>query len=526
MKLGPLEVKLADREPVGRPSPRRGEIGSTGTQVFNDVLTADEYNPDLMGTLRYDVYDKMRKSDGQVRAGLMVVKLPLLRAEWSIKPASDSAEDKRIADFLSEDLFTTMDIPWTRFLRQALTMLDYGSMLFEEVWTLKEGKIHLKKLAPRLPKSIIEWKVTNNGMFGGVKQGAMRGGNWNEVDIPAEKLLLFVNELEGSDYRGVSLLRAAYKHYYYKDGFYRVDAIAKERRAVGVDVGTLYGPVDEDRRKDLEAAMMTLHAHEKQFFTEIDGEHTYRIEGITGAIADCLASIEHHDVRILRSILAEFLSMGERSGSQAMHRDKTSFFMMALGAIADDLVDVINNDLIIPWVDWNFSGVTKYPKLQHSRLETRDTQAIASAIARLVNVGAMVADEDTENRVREMLDLPKLPPGTPRPEPLAKVTPGPWNDATGKGQPGRNGNGSATAQNDRGSQRQKVAARLARVGRDIAEKNQWGRTGDVNIPYKEALLSEIEQAFHRAMIEQKISIDRGGYYDEAAVYESILDSQF
>src|SRR3972149_72337 len=101
MKFGPVEIRLArsggppgavdlaEDDPSGskpRSPLRRGEIGATGTEVFAGMLTQQDYNPDIGDTNRYTIYDKMRKSDGQVRAGLMAIKLPLLRAEWPVEP--------------------------------------------------------------------------------------------------------------------------------------------------------------------------------------------------------------------------------------------------------------------------------------------------------------------------------------------------------------------------------------------------------------------------------------------------------
>src|SRR6185369_9314065 len=109
-----------------------------------------------------------------------------------------------------------------------------------------------------------------------------------------------------------SMLRAAYKHWYYKDGLYKVDAIAKEKRGVGVDVGTIKaGANDKDTIKaGLERAMQTLHAHEKQYVIEDEDNYAYRLETGNARVTDAMPSIEHHNWQILRAVLAEFVGMG------------------------------------------------------------------------------------------------------------------------------------------------------------------------------------------------------------------------
>lgn len=416
MRIGPLTIERNRPQNATAPSPPPifREFGAPGTQISGGSMTQQDYNPDLQAPACYAVYDKMRLGDGQVKAGLSVVKLPILRANWEIEAASDSAEDKMIAELAEEDL-QSMSVSFISFLRQALLELDYGSMLFEKVWEVREdGLIHLRKFAPRLPSTIQRWMTDDHGGFAGVKQSAIKASGFELVDIPPEKLILFVNEQEGSNFRGVSMLRAAYKHWYYKDGHYRIDAIANERRGVGMDVGTIKaGATNKDEIKTgLERAMATAHAHEKMYFVEDEENFTYRVDtgGARGGANAIMATIEHHDLRILRSILAEFLNMGSAStGSLAMHKDKSAFFLMALEALADGIAEALTTHYLKQWVDYNWV-VDKYPRFKYSRLDTRDFAGIAHAVNELMSVGALTKSPATEAELRVLGDLPELEP--------------------------------------------------------------------------------------------------------------------
>jgi len=411
LKIGLLEIKLASRNGAQPSSPARpqfDEIGRTGTQIFAGLVTQQDYNASLMAPVLYDEYDKMR-NDGQVRAALTVIKLPILNADWKIESASDSAQDREIAEFIEADLMMGMTISWTDYLRQALLMLDYGSMPFEKVWRLgDDGKVHLRKLAPRLPRTVQFWLTDDTGGLAGIRQVAPP--NFSPTEIPVEKLLVFINDLEGSNFRGVSILRSAYKHHYYKDNLYRVQAIALEKRSLGVDVGTLQGEaISSEGKTNMERALMTLHAHEKQFFLEVEGQTKYRLEGLPrGGVMDPLDAIEHHDLRIVRSMIAEFVAMGAGStGSLAMHRDKTSYLLLALGGHCNNICDTHNKHLIQQWVDYNWPGVSKYPRLCYSRLEQRDVAVFAEAVFKLTQSGALTPDETLEEEARSLLSLPE-----------------------------------------------------------------------------------------------------------------------
>lgn len=402
-----------------------GERGVTGTPVFGGALAGVDYNERLNGPEAYDEFDKMRKSDGQVGAAMKVLKLPLLNAEWGVEPASDSAQDREIAEKLEQNLREDMSHTWDVFLRQALLMLDYGSMPIEPVWELRDGFVAVRKLAPRLPKTVYEWQVDRAGGLQGIRQQASAGGFQGgvvDVFIPASKLLVFVNDFEGSNFRGVSILRNAWKHWFLKEGLERVHAMALEKRTLGIDVGTLKGEGITATDKDaLERALMTLHAHEKNYFVEVEGQSEYRLEGTgAGGLMNPIVAIEYHDLRIVRSLITEFLAMGSGStGSLAMHKDKTSFTMLALGGHANNFGSTVDRHLIRPWVDYNWR-VDAYPKIHYSRLDPRDLVTYADAVEKLTRARALSITPDIERASRELLDLEQLhgDPPAMRPDPL------------------------------------------------------------------------------------------------------------
>ena len=411
MKLGPLTIERNRPQNAAREAPALGEMGAPGTQIFGGQLSHQDYNPDLAAPACYDVYDKMRLSDGQVGAALAVIKLPILRAHWEVEPASDRAEDRMIAEFCERDL-RSMTTSFAATLRQITLFLDYGSMPFEEVWEVREdGLVHLRKLAPRLPRTVVRWLVDDTGGFAGIEQGAIKASGYELKTIPGNKMVLFVNEQEGANFRGISVLRRAYKHWYYKDGMYRIDAIANEKRTVGIDIGVIKaGATNKETIKtSLQSALMTLHAHEKNYIVVDEENYDYRLEtgGARGNANAIMASIDHHDLRILRAVIAEFVAMGSGStGSLAMHKDKTGFFLMALEATSDNIAETITSHLLKRWVDYNWR-VTEYPRMTYSRLDTRDSAGIADFVQKLVSVGALTPGEDTEHELRVLGDLPE-----------------------------------------------------------------------------------------------------------------------
>lgn len=401
MKIGPFTLTKG--------KPQKIELGATGTAFFAGQLAEEEYNPDLRGEKAINVFEKMRRSDGQVKAALLACELPLRAARWDIQAASDSSKDQEIASFVRQNLFDWMTITWDDFLRHILLMLPFGFSMFEKVWELKDGKYRWRKLAPRLPRTLHEWDIDAEGGLKGIKQATWKGGSYVFPYIPVEKLIIFSLGREGSNYRGTSLLRAAYKHWYYKDVLYRIDGIAAERHGVGIAVFTL-PPTATEEGEDSDYGKInrigqSLHTHERSYVA-LPNEYGFDLKGVTGQLHDIIRSIEHHDMQIVRSILAQFINLGASEvGSYALSQDQSGFFLMALRAVGVNICDTMNRYAINQLVDYNWD-VEHYPKLVVSGLEQRDIGVFAKAVADFVTAGVILPDRQMEAEVRTLMRLP------------------------------------------------------------------------------------------------------------------------
>ena len=387
----------------------RPEIGASGTTNFQGIIDTDEYVTVLEGTQLYTTIDKMRWSDASVQAALLMCELPIRSAEWDIVAASDTPEDEEIADFVKENLFNGLVIPWEDTLRQILLMHPYGCMVFEVVYELKQdGKIGWRKWAPRLPKTIQRWYVNKNGELTGVQQRAYKDNNFIEVDILSEKLMVFVNRREGDNYLGTSLLRQAYKHWFFRDKYYKIDAVAQERLGIGIPVITLPVGYSDDDYNDAENVGKNLRGNEKSYVVKKTGWEVEMMDMKNNTLRSPMDMLEHHTREILKSVLAQFIDLGSTSkGSFALSQDQSQIFLSSLDASAKIIEDVINDE-IKKLVDYNWT-VEDYPKLTHSDLGIKNVQELSNAIQSLTMAGAITPDVGMEEYLRRVLKLPDIP---------------------------------------------------------------------------------------------------------------------
>lgn len=394
--------------PIKRAFPKQ-EIGDSGTRKARGVI-ADDYNPNLQGNNAIKVYDEMRKSDGTVRAAMLVTSLPIRRAKWFVNPVSEEQTDVDVAELVKHALFEWIDSSWDDIVRQALLMLPFGVMVFEKVYGVKEfdGKsyVTVSKLAPRLPKSIQQWELSD-GTFG-IQQVMQKGGL---AEIPGSKLLIFVNEKEGDNWWGTSFLRAAYRHWYHKDKFYKIDAIAFERQGLGVPMIKMpKGYTVSDEQKAITAAANLRAAETGYIILPPEYEAEFMNMGASST-RDPQNSINHHNKEILQSVLAQFLELGQTSsggGSRALSEDQSDLFLKAMESIATNIISVINKDLIPELVDMNFDGIEIYPKLDFSGISRVDVKALSEAFGALVTSGGLTATDKDQTYFRALLGLPEI----------------------------------------------------------------------------------------------------------------------
>lgn len=390
-------VKLAD-------TPALVELGTTRS-TWSGVLR-DDYNPELRGYKGLEKFDQMRRSDSTCKAALLVRKTPLLAARWFIEAASEEPKDVEAAEFVRWNLFQGMSTSFPQLLWELLGMLDFGFYAFEKVYAEAQWRdkdvIKWKKLAARHPMDLYQWEFDVNGG----PQGA-----WFYDDplsalgvfIPIDKLAVFTNEREGGNIEGVSVLRPAYKNWFYKENLYKIDAIQKERHGIGIPIIKLppgFNPQDKNLAHEIgrnlrtnEKAHVVLPPNWDIIFAKLEGQPV-----------DALESADHHARMIFQNILAEFLSPKSNVSNPENLKE---IFLKSTRYIAEIVRDVFNKYMIPQLIDMNFD-VDSYPELRVRRIgDIQDWRIITFAARNLVGAGILRPDEVLEDWFREEMDLPK-----------------------------------------------------------------------------------------------------------------------
>jgi len=387
----------------------KGEIGSSGrsfSALFQYTLPTDEYFSTLTWPNDIKIYDKMQRSDSQVKAILLLMELPIRSTKWFITPADDSSQAKKNADFIEETLFTGppvgMQFHWDDFLKNVCSMFAYGHSIFEKVYEVRDGYLKWKKFAIRPQSTIYDFMYDGVGDPASIQQYNV-SQNWQIIDIPFDKLLVFSHDMQQGDYRGRSVLRSAYKHWSIKDFLYKITNIGIERNLVGTPTITLPPNYTKDDYELAKNIVKNLRSSEYGGVTLPDGFLLELFEG-KRTLMDVMPYIEYQDILISRGILAQFLNLGSKAGgSFALSKDQTDLFLMLLNASCKYICNTINSYAIPQLINYNFNS-DLYPKLTFKAL---GSEKILEAIKLMVDGKIILPDEDLEKYVREMLELPE-----------------------------------------------------------------------------------------------------------------------
>jgi phage gp29-like protein len=385
------------------PSKRRNEIGES-TILLNGIVTNEEYNDELQGTRRIKIYDQMRLSDPVVRASLKMVKLPILSANWRIQPFSESAAHKEQAEFIKQQLFENPTRTWQETLTNILLYLDYGVMPFEIIYDfLEDGRIGLRKLAVRHPRTITAWEMKNGEH--GIQQTTYR----DTYEIPMDKLVIYVNEKEGDNWEGFSILRPAYKPFFIKDKMELIEAMAMERQGLGIPYGKTPKGATEDDKQELDIVLQNMRANEKGYVRHPEDFEVGWTDMKAGTIKNPKDSIERHERNIMLNVLAAFMMLGQNNvGSFALSKDHSGFFLMALEYAAKYIATNTNKNLISKLMFFNYDvPANENPKLVYDSIGDVDLDKYTVAIQRAAQVGVLTPDSSIERHLRDLFDLPE-----------------------------------------------------------------------------------------------------------------------
>ncbi len=422
-----------------------------GVMATADAFTGDPYEetPELQWPNSLGIYDRMERTDGQTQSVLSAVTGPILSARFNltgrrVRPPVLEACTAELG--LSEDEDGRRrprdnGVSWDDFLRHALLMFVYGYMPFVPKYEIGPPEIrdakapemmgHLRKLAPRMPRSITQIDVAPDGGLVAIHQSVVdTRGVARDVPIPVNRLVYFCHDRRGADWTGRSLLRAAYKDFLLKESKLRLSAIGGERQSMGVPV--VHYPRDAGAGARARALSIAREARAgEDSGIALEEGWTFSLVGVSGSTQDLLEWVKHHDEAIGRSVLAMFLNLGHDNGARSLGDTFVDFFLMALRRELRYIEEVVTEHVIRDFVRLNWGPDEPYPTLV-AEDPRRESAPTADALSTLVTSGLITPDQMLRKHVRHVYGLPGEEPAA-NPVPPAEEPTAPGDEAPAGG---------------------------------------------------------------------------------------------
>jgi phage gp29-like protein len=408
------------------------EIGSSGLRRSGGYVF-EEFLPNLQGVKGFKVYREMADNDPVVGAMLFAFDKIITRLEWHIE-----GDDERLKVFVQECLDDMSD-SWDATLSNILSMLTYGFSFHEIVYKIRDGynddakrnsrysdgRIGWRKWAVRAQETLQEWMIDETGGIQGMEQMDPSGGGLHK--IPIQKALLFRTSTNRNNPEGRSLLRNAYRPWYYKHRIEEIEAVGIERDLAGLPMA--YVPPEylsstataaqKSVLNSISDIVQNVKRNEQEGIVfpasyDENGNRVFDLQLLSASGSrqfDTGGVIQRYDQRIAMSLLSDFLLLGsDRVGSFALGASKIDLWTMAVDSIAKSIAEVVNTYAIPRLMKINGMRTTDMPRLVYGQVASVDISEVATFVEKLANAGALVPDRDLESHLRSLADLPDVEP--------------------------------------------------------------------------------------------------------------------
>lgn len=406
------------------------QIAASGPVRWSGRIS-EEFLPELRWPIAGRIYDEMRKNSAIVGGFIRAIEAAFRSTRWESVPYDDTPEAAERAAFL-DSCIHDMARSWNDELTDILTFLPFGFAPTEMVFKYRkgpygesasrytDGKVGFKDLVLIPQSSIMEWiydiEGDPNELIGIKQQVVSQTPPYTLREIPIEKVCLFRVKAEKNNPEGESVLRQAYRSYYFMTNLEAVEAISLERTGAGIPVVSL--PEGASTEADAPGKSDEMTAQNVVRSVRLDEQGGivepfgwgFRIETSKGLRPELFdLAIKRHRANMLISVLAAFLELGTaRVGSFGMAKAGQSFFSYAFEGWVMAVEETFNSNAVPLLFELNGINDGRLPRLGHVGTGGEAVADVITSLVELVKVGILSPqDENIRGYVAGMLRLPK-----------------------------------------------------------------------------------------------------------------------
>lgn len=441
-----LRPRPSSRPRRGRPRavPEMRALGTTGLKISGGYVF-DEPARELVGAQGARIYREMRDDDPIISAVLYAIEMLVRQVKWGFTPRPDDQSDQGQADAdFVRSCWDDLDVSHHDLLAEILTMLPFGWAAMETVYKQRrgevddptgrsrfnDGRIGWRTIALRGQDTLLRWDWD---LDAGFVRGFWQMDAWSgrQAYLPIERFLLFRTSAVRQNPEGRSMLRGAFRPWYYKKHIQAIEAIGIERDMAGLPYAGVppeyfsqaaspdqkailaaFVDIVTGIRNDDQAGVVYPLAYDEKGnklfelgLLSTGGARQFRID----------ETVNRYNRDIALFALADFLMLGhEQQGSFALAEDKTSMFTIALTAILDAICDVFTRFAIPRLLRLNGRSTEQSPVMIHGDVEDVSLDVLGTYVQKIALAGVPILEGDNAGPVtRALLERAKLPAPDP-----------------------------------------------------------------------------------------------------------------
>ena len=372
-----------------------------------------QYNPDELFTKKgVRTLEKMATTDDKISMGLTSLKMMALSSGYEIEAASEDPLDELIADEVAEN-FENLEGSLREKLFSVFGALDLGASFHEKVWdywnkgTQYEGHVRLVGLRSLNPR----WFNPSVDDFNRVTGFVMISPPAYGRKLPARKFLLYSGQKRYENVWGTARIRTLYDWWYLKGLAKAAIAVLLQKYGKETPIGFVPPNMSAADKQSFLTALQNLA--KTAAATVPEGTKIEWAKFDANSIKGCLEVIEKADQAMTQVLLGQVSSSGtssqhsgssgggdgskgNQSGGASKGGSQEKTLDMYLEYMRQDVAENPFAELIKELVDYNYEGVTKYPKFKFKPLRESDlTQNVQLFIqAAQATVGGTPAGPD------------------------------------------------------------------------------------------------------------------------------------
>lgn len=363
--------------------------------------------------------DKMLDRYGKAKTLEQALSLPLRAAAWSIQRDESEAE---VYEFIN-DLFTRpannggMTTPMSLVIAQMTGAIVYKKAFFEKVFTVRDKRVVYDKLAWCPASTCAVKRDPRSGTFQGFRQDLVTGTDGVKqsdidkgyVEISPERSFVYIHGQHRSPLDGVSDFEIVHWCYLTSQKIRFLWYSFLEGQALPKTI--VRGRTQTEANKVANKMRGLRNGGIAAFDENMAKIDPYESSG-QGA-DQFKEALRWLDSEASGSVLASFTDLGATAaggtGSFALSKDQTDFFLMSRQAVAREMQDSVNQYTIADLVRHNFGPDAKSPRFEFGPIAEDDAQTSVSLLQSIANnpsdkIPAEFMDELVE-RVAGFLDL-------------------------------------------------------------------------------------------------------------------------